>query len=81
MRFLIYLFLSFSFPHSHFSFKPAIISYVQAGSKKWEKNSITMFLSSLVIYDISVNVYRDITKTNKNLKEVAEITGVSGECL
>lgn len=40
-----------------------------------------MFLSSLVIYDISVNVYRDITKTNKNLKEVAEITGVSGECL
>lgn len=45
-----------------------------------EEIPLTVVSSSPVIYELSLNVYRDIRKKNKAWKEVAQIVDDSGEC-
>lgn len=47
---------------------------------KMEEIPLTVVSSSPVIYELSLNVYRDIRKKNKAWKEVAQIVDDSGEC-
>lgn len=46
-----------------------------------EGKLIAMVSSYPVIYNLSVNVYRDITKKNKAWKEVSEIVAHFGDCM
>lgn len=61
--------------------KKKIPIYCLTHKDKRKKKLKTVISSFPVIFNHSLNVHREITKSNKALKEVAEIFGASGEWL